>query len=434
MLSGAGLAAHGITALAMPVLSRLYSPADFGLLSVLTSTLGVLNVAACLRYELAIPLPGEDRDADHLLALSLVICTTLSLVLGCAVWLQPDALADLLHQPDLTPHLWMIPLGLWCTGCYLALQVWHVRHAAYPTLARTRVGQSAASAGLQMTGGALGLSPQGLLLGPLWNAAVACLALCRPGLQALRRMDWPSLRRLAIEHRRFPLYSTGEAVANSAALYLPVIFIAAHVGAAEAGCLGMAMYVAQAPMSLIGTSISQVFLSRAAQEHREGRIGQFTGDVLDGLVKAGVGPLLALGILAPQFCGLLFGAGWERTGWLVSWMTPWFLMQFLVVPLSTALHICGRQRAALLLQLAGLALRLGGVWLLAHWGVAALSEVYAVSGLVFYGLYLLVVLRATRTPVARLVEAMRHHAGLIALWVGAASVAAVAMRFVVSGG
>ena len=102
-------------------------------------------------------------------------------------------------------------------------------------LARTRVGQSGTSAGLQIAGGWLAVGPAGLLAGPLWNTGVACAALCRPAWRALGNVRWSRLTRLALDYRRFPLYSTAEAVANSAALYLPVIVIAAHASSAS-GC------------------------------------------------------------------------------------------------------------------------------------------------------------------------------------------------------
>jgi O-antigen/teichoic acid export membrane protein len=306
--------------------------------------------------------------------------------------------------------------------------MWHVRHGEFGRLARTRVAQSGGSAAMQITTGLAGVGTLGLLLGQVLNTGIACVALARPVWRATRQCRWAELRRLAHEQRRFPLYSTAEALANSAAVYLPVIMIAGHAGAREAGHLAMAMFVAQAPMSLIGNSISQAFLSRAALEQREGKLGEFTGEVLSGLIKSGTGPLLALGILSPVICGWVFGAGWTRTGWLVSWMSPWFLMQFLAVPVSTALHICGRQRAALILQLAGLALRLGSLVVMSRLGIAGITEAYAITGFLFYGLYLAVIVSATGTDPRRLWQALVRSRNLLLAWVaGSVSLAVIAV-------
>ena len=69
--------------LALPVLTRLYTPADYGALAVYSSTLTVLLVLASLRFEVAIPLPDDDRAAGSLLALSLLALAVVTLVVSC---------------------------------------------------------------------------------------------------------------------------------------------------------------------------------------------------------------------------------------------------------------------------------------------------------------------------------------------------------------
>lgn len=397
LVSGTAMA-HGISALCMPVLARLYSPADFGLLAVFSSFLGIIAVAACLRYELAIALPEADGDAFQLLILSLLVCTALSGLLAAIVAFAPDGLVRLLGQPQLRPYLWMAPLGLFLAGAYSALQFWHVRRRNFGLLARTRVAQSAGSSAMQLGLGWAGISPLGLLTGYVMNTGVACLGLGGGLLRGPHRLSWQRIRELAFTYRRFPAFSSAEALANSAAIQLPMILIAAWATRAEAGHLTLAAFVAQAPLSLIGTAIGQVYLSRAPAESRDGRLGAFTAGILGKLFKAGAGPILALGLLAPSVFGIVFGAEWERSGWLLAWMTPWFLMQFLAVPIGLGLHVTGHLKAALMLQLGGLALRVFMVWAAAHWMPSAVSEAYAVSGALFYLTYLVTILAAVRAP------------------------------------
>lgn len=423
LVSGTALA-HGITALALPILSRIYTPADFGLLAVFSSLLAVVSVAACLRYELAIAIPESDVDAQHLLMLSLLCCFGLSAVLACVCAFAPDWVVGMLGQERLRPFLWLAPVGLLLAGCYSALQFWHVRQKQFARLARTRIAQSAGSAGTQISLGWLGLHPLGLLLGHVMNTGLACVALSGAVRQAWQQLSWPRLLDQARRFRRFPLYSTLEALANSAAIQVPVIMIAALAKPAEAGFLTMAMYVAQAPLSLIGTAIGQVFLSRAPGEHRNGTLGPFTVDILGGLFKAGAGPLLAAGILSPVLFGPVFGESWQRAGWLVAWMTPWFLLQFLAVPIALALHVTARLDAALRLQVAGLALRVGMVWAAAHWNAAWLSEAYAISGALFYLVYLLVILGSVGAQPRSVWAALKASSGLVLAWVGGASLLA----------
>jgi O-antigen/teichoic acid export membrane protein len=56
--------AQGITVIAVPFLSRLYSPENFGVLSIFVGIGSTLSVWAALRYELAIVIPEKQEDSQ----------------------------------------------------------------------------------------------------------------------------------------------------------------------------------------------------------------------------------------------------------------------------------------------------------------------------------------------------------------------------------
>ena len=88
-----------LLALAVPVLARLYTPAEYGVLAVYSSTLTVLVVAASLRYETAIPLPREEFAAASLLALTLGILLATGAVVSLLVWLGGVAFVSAVNVP-----------------------------------------------------------------------------------------------------------------------------------------------------------------------------------------------------------------------------------------------------------------------------------------------------------------------------------------------
>ena len=126
LISGTALA-HAITAAAMPVATRLFTPQDFAAASAFSSLVGILVVAACLRYELAVPLPEDEVEAVNLLALSCGLTVAFSLVVAGIMAIIPPAGYALLGQPALTPWIWLLPPALLIGGLYLALQMWYVR-------------------------------------------------------------------------------------------------------------------------------------------------------------------------------------------------------------------------------------------------------------------------------------------------------------------
>jgi O-antigen/teichoic acid export membrane protein len=138
---------------------------------------------------------------------------------------------------------------------------------------------------------------------------------------------------------------------------------------------------------------------------------------------------VAAGIAAPVGFSLVFGEQWERAGWLVAWMTPWFVLQFLSVPMGLALHVTGRVRSALLLQAAGLAVRVSAVVAAARTQCLPVAEAYAVSGGVFYAFYLVSVLKVSGTRAEELRRSVGPQVPSLALWalVGMACAALIAV-------
>ena len=388
LLVGGTAFAQALMVLVLPILTRLYSPQDFSVLAVYASLLGIISVAACLRLDIAIPMPETDGDAANLLALALGFCLLVSVVVALPVLLVPTAIVGLLHQPQLRAYLWLLPIGVLLAGAYSALQYWATRKKIFGVIAKTRMTQAIGAAGAQLGMGWLGLTPSGLLVGQAISSGAGVVGLGRRVLTvdraALDAVSAPNMRRLFREYDRFPKYSTFEALANTGGIQLPVIMIAALAIGPEAGFLMLGMRVIQVPMNLIGNAISQVYLAHAAEEYRAGTLGKFTANILGGLMKTGVGPLLFAALVAPQAFALVFGEKWQRAGVLVAWMTPWFIAQLMSSPVSMVMHVRNRQRSMMILTIAGLCLRVGAITAAAVLAPSHLSEMYALSGAVFY--------------------------------------------------
>ncbi len=338
-----------------------------------------------------------------------------------------------LNQPQLEPYLLMLPLGIFLASSYSALQSWFIRTRGFPVLAWTRVAQSASSAGTQVGLGFLSLAPFGLLVGQIMNSAVACATLgvrLAKGQRDRRShvVTWWRVGRVAGAYSRFPKYSTLEALCNTGSMQVPIVLIAAVAVGPEAGYLILAMTLMQAPMSLIGSAIGQVYLSRASEEYRVGRLSLLTTDTLAYLLKVGIGPLIAAGIVSPVAFGMVFGPDWHRAGLLVSWMTPWFSLQFAVVPIAMALHVTGHQKHAFGMQFFGLAVRVLAVVCAANWFSNGVAEAYAVSGLFVYAAYLWLVLSVTKVSGRQAAGALVKSLPYVMGWIVLGATVAVALR------
>src|SRR5690606_39162851 len=84
LMTGTTLA-QALPIAASPLLSRLYTPGDFGVLGLYAAICAIVSVLAAGRYEIAIVQPRSDAEAANLAALSvaaaLATCATMWLLI-----------------------------------------------------------------------------------------------------------------------------------------------------------------------------------------------------------------------------------------------------------------------------------------------------------------------------------------------------------------
>jgi len=138
--------AQVITILASPLLTRLYGPEAFGFLALFTSITSIIGVVACMRYEMAIMLPKTDEEAANLLGLCLLCVAVVSGLTVPALYFGGDAILSMLRAPGLEPYLILVPVFVFISGVFLALNYWNSRTKHFGRLSVARVISSLAAA------------------------------------------------------------------------------------------------------------------------------------------------------------------------------------------------------------------------------------------------------------------------------------------------
>lgn len=391
-LAGATAAAQIMTIAALPFLTRLYSPEDFEVLAIYMALTGILAAVTCLRFEIAIPIPESDADAADLLVASLGSAVLIGTIALAIVLTWPNVLAAAFGLPGLAEYLWLVPLGAVVAGAYASVQYWASRKRRFGEVARSRLTQAATGICTQLSAGLVGWAPFGLLFGHMLYGGAGAVGLTASALRhdraAFAGLSWTRVRARMALYYRFPAWSAPEALANSAAIQLPLIVIAAFTLGPEAGFVFLAARVIGTPMQLIGSAVGQVYLARAPQELREGRLRAFTLSILKPLAGVSIPIVTIIAILAPSVFEFVFGEEWKRAGVLLQWMAPWFILQFVSSPVFSLFHIINRQDLAFALQLFGLALRAGSVIWAGILGIGFMAEIYAITSALFYALCL----------------------------------------------
>lgn len=347
-----------IVVLATPVLTRLYAPEEFGVLTVFISSMGLMVVVAALRYEIAIPLPASSSTAINLTVLSTLITTGLSVLLGLVIIPFGPELARRFSVPQLTNYLWFFPVGMWAGGIFQVLSYWHIREKKFKRLTQAKAGQSAFTVAGQLLIGWGQTSAMGLVGGYILGRIIAGWWLFQSFLQQARYhfadITTTNLKMAAYRYRRFPLISSWSALLNQGGLQAAPLLFAAFFGAQVAGWFGLAQRVAGIPITLVGRSVSQVYLGEASRLRNENPAVMqrlFLRTSMKLFIFVGI-PMFLAGLTAPWIFGFIFGEKWRISGWYIVALLPMFLGQIVVYPLSPTLNILERQDLQLIWDIA----------------------------------------------------------------------------------
>lgn len=345
-IAAGSIAGQGLVMLSYPLLTRLYDAAEFGLLAVFSSVVGLIGVVASASLNRAIPIPTGDQEAADLAwtALTVVAVTT---VLTAAVGLAAAVpIAELLGVPQLAHYWWLIALTVFVLGTYNVLSTWMVRNRRYGALGRRNLFQGIGQTAIQVGLGLLQVRPIGLLLGPGGGRLCGLGGLLSSG--GLLRKRLPSLTRQRAtlrRYRRFPQLSAPASLLNTAGLELPLLLISAFYGDARAGLLGLADRVFSAPTVVIGNAVAQAFTGESSAAIREpkGTLAQLMRYTAGRLLIIGAPPTALVVLAGPWLFGVVFGPTWTEAGEYARILAFAYLAQFVTNPVSGVLQVLERQ-------------------------------------------------------------------------------------------
>lgn len=325
---------------ASPVISRLYSPADFGIFSIVNALAMVLGTVLALRYELAIPLPHSESDARSLVVLSALVTAATTLVISLALVPLSQPLADQIGEPGLGPWLPWVPVIGAAIVTFQLLNQWTLRQQRYRATARRNVVQSVSTVTLQIATGVRIAGPSGLIVGLAGGQAIGAVSLLQgSGLRG--RVEPAALSRVARRYRSFPMQLAPAGFLNAVGLYLPVLLFAILYGAEVAGWLGFTQRILALPVALVGQAVAQVYMSELAQDRRIGsrRQYQLFRVASRRLAMFGMAGAVALLLLARPLFPMVFGQPWSNSGAMAQALALSLAVQFVASPLSQTLIV-----------------------------------------------------------------------------------------------
>ncbi|MFN4073656.1 MAG: lipopolysaccharide biosynthesis protein [Thermus sp.] len=391
VLVGANVFAQAIMVGFIPILTRLYGPSDFGVFTAYVALISILAVGVALRYDLAIPLASDEKEAINLATFAVFLAVTMSLAVGVGLLWGGHKIAPLLGLPE--QDLWLIPVGLLLTGLQQIFVYWVSFKRNFGFLSANRVLQALLQGVLQVV--LSSFAALGLMLGFALGRGLGVGALFQSiflGRKVLRPAMWCQI---ACRYKHFPLFNLPAAFLDTIGLQLVPLMFTKLFSVDHTGYYGLAARVVAFPSVLVGQAVAQVFYPEASrQKDQQHVLASLVSSIATVLLRLG-GPVFGwLYLCSPVAFVWIFGKEWQEAGVYASYLSLWLFLNFVSSPLSSIPLVKGQQRNALYFTAYEVALRLMGVWIGGYLQDPRLAILgYSMAGFIISLVYLIWIFR-----------------------------------------
>lgn len=386
---------------AIPILTRIFSPAEMGVYQIATAVALILQPLASLRLEFYIPLVPDEHVLRRYLRIG-YLSTVAIAVVACGLGLVL-ALAGASVAAETTTMV----------GLIIAAYAWMnldnarlIRTGEHGRLAVRNAISGLLAAGLQLVAAFVLHSVLALAVAILVGRAISILT-TRPRGDAVTASHATTVIP-TLTPRRIAL-AVGSGVVWTASMQAITVASGSAFGTAASGYVGVAQRVAGAPIALIGQALSQIVQGGAATVIRANQPSVVAILRKQILRLGGVAAVMAVAliVLAPILAVPVFGPGWETAGTVTAILAIPMSFQLVVAPITPLLPMLAREGLLFGLQLMrlGLVVIVCGATIIAGGGLIVTCIAFAIVTTIAYVIMVSVLLAVARGHDRRIIEA-----------------------------
>ncbi len=343
---------QALNIVSMPILSRIYTPEQFGEVAVFIAIIRIFSPVMCLRYDLSIILPKNDSDSEKLFQLCVFIAVVLSFFSFC-LFFSADYFFPNVINKSLKDYWVYLPPALLISGLSLPLRTWSTRKKYFGKLSISKLTYSVGGNGTKILLGFYGLAGSlALIVGEMLGRAAELLFLFRHvgrhdkqllSLKVKRGEFFEQIKR----YKKFPLFSSWGIFFNMFSRQLPVFVLAYFFDLQTVGFFSIAFNLLMLPSSMIGSALSNVFFQKAAGlVENKSKLGRLINNIFLNIILLGGYFCIVLVFFGKILLVIFLGKEWAMTGLYVQILAPLGLMLFINATFGPLYAVFEKQEVA----------------------------------------------------------------------------------------
>jgi len=370
-----------------PLLTRLFSPQDFGILGSILAVSAIISVVGSMKYDMAIVLGENNKEASYIQFLSIIILCLLTIVLFLFTLITPSYLFEIIGLQFNV--FWLIPLFFFISfNSILSSRL--NREEMYKQLSLSQIIKRLVIVFSQIIFGYIGFGPVGLIIGNILGVALSTLYLYIYNIDFLNfkneYSNYKYFTEIATKYRQFPIYTVPQTMLNTFIIQLPIIFLGIFYSVQVVGAYFLTVKIIQLPTNLLGQSVRRIFYKEASKNKDNiYSLRKIYNKITISLLAVIFIPTILLYLFSEPIFIYVFGDDWLLSGKFAKYMILWFSAVFVMSPTRILFIVLNKQSILLVLDAVLGIMRLL-VLLIAYYGYTPLFiiSLYSILSCTFY--------------------------------------------------
>ncbi|MFJ5621684.1 oligosaccharide flippase family protein [Peribacillus loiseleuriae] len=355
-----------------PIITRLYTPTQFGVYTLIMTIVSVIGPNINGRFDMAIVTSENKKESDALTVTSLLICLIMTFLICAGLIIIYISVPEIFAE--IGPWVFiLIPICL-LSGLINTLLSYNNKYKQYKLIRSVSIMRSIALSIGQVTFGFFNLGVFGLLISQVISLTLGVkkqAKYCINNFKQLLLVRKSDILAVVKKYKNQPIYSFPANVVNALSYSLTYFFITSIYGVNEVGYYALCQTVLGLPITLICSNVSRVYFRQASEMSQ--KTGYFFSVFKKTILFLAFGSIpifLLLFLFSNKLFTFTFGNEWGAAGEYAKIMIPMFAIRFITIPVISTLLITGKQYVELGMQI---------TFIIFSLIIFALSKIFSIS-------------------------------------------------------
>lgn len=332
--------------LVTPILSRVYSPEDYGAWGIYSSVMFIVSSFIFLSYENTLVKSNDEEEIPSLILLCLCIAIgIISIVIGGFFLGRLINIPFFLDFPSIS---WLFATFIFTSLHTIEYNIAN-RSKKYGFMSITNIINGFSQAIFRILLGVFPIFSYGLIVGNVLAYIIATLFLFIVIIRYTWHLQWnkvsvSSIKALSQKYKKFPLFDAPARLIEFTVGNIVVIILSFYFRKEEIGCFSMVIQFILLPIAVVGSAMGNVYYRELSEksvdsietQHTTIKVGKIT-------LLLSILPICFLALGGDQILVMFLGDKWIDAGKMALCLAIYSVPVILSEPLLPAFRVLDRQ-------------------------------------------------------------------------------------------